>query len=185
MPARLPNRFDIIYAHGIDKTIKEDCIGYVFDVREDARKSKNVSNNMGLPSFTPQVFSVKFLNHELKTYSSEEVLKNISEHKWKVAVPNQKPPSDKALYEVGDLVYNKKNKKVSLVIEQLNTKQGHEDNISDKKNPQYDLQTKEHSQFWYKVQSPGQQWEAMSETLIEHGIENNFIEVHKKKKINE
>lgn len=173
MPGRMPNRFDIIYAHGTDDKDKEDHIGYVLDIREDERKSKKVTNGMGLPSYTPRQFTIKFLNKAAKIYEEEAIMKFISEKKWVSVEPTPTPNLDKPRYQIGDLIFNKKNQKVSLIIGITDTKTGHEQRL--------DAQTQAHSQFWYKVQSPGQQWEPLSETLIENGIEKEFIAVHKKK----
>lgn len=173
MPGRLPNRFDVIYAHGVDEKDKVDCIGYVFDIREDERKSKKVTNGMGLPSYSPRQFTIKFLNKASKPYDEETVMKFISEKKWACVEPTPPPNLEKARYEIGDLIFNTKNRKVSLIIGIVDSKAGHEARL--------DAQTQKHSQFWYKVQSPGQQWEPLSETFIEHGIEKEFIQIHKRK----
>jgi len=173
MPGRMPNRFDIIYAHGVDEKDKEDCIGYVMDIRENERKSKNVVNGMGLPAFTPRSFTIKFLNKEAKLYEEEQIIKFISDKKWASVEPTPLPNLDKPRYETGDLIFNKKNQKVSLIIGVVDSKSGHEQKL--------DAQTQQHSQFWYKVQSPGQRWEPLSETFIEHGIEKEFVAVHKRK----
>jgi len=170
MPGHMPNRFDIVYAHLKEKgKPDEDAIGYVMDIREDERKSAKVSRNDGLPAYTPKNYTIKFLNRSPKDYPEDKVHEAVSNGEWKVCRPRAIPNLDKPRYGIGDLVFNRKNQKVSLIIS-LADFGGHED-----------FSTKTHSQFWYKVQSPGQRWEPMSETFIENAKEEGFVEVHRKR----
>lgn len=171
MPNRMPNRFDVIYAHGINDKIKDDCIGYVLDIREDERKTKKVINNNGMPAYTPKQYFIKFLNYESMTFGEEVVFDKINKGEWKISTPfpsHFQPGHPK--YNIGDLIHNKKNNKVSIIIGIVET--GHEEKI--------DAETRKHSQYWYKVQSPGQRWEPMSETFIDFGVIDEFLQVHER-----
>ena len=90
---------------------------------------------------------------------------------WKIETPTTLK-QEKAKYEIGDLVYNKISEKVSLINNVLD---------GEDKDTVLDIQTKQHSRFWYKIQAPGQVQEPLSETIIDYGIENKWFEIHKKK----
>jgi hypothetical protein len=169
MTNKMPERFDIIYAHGINDKDKEDYIGYVMNVGEN----KKVQTRADLPSYAPRWFTIKFLNKQAEIFEEKIVFNYISTGKWKSVVPNIPPILDKPRYEAGDLIFNTKTKKVSLINNVVDANENQENKL--------DMQTQTHSRYWYKIQSPGQQQEPLSETFIEHGIENNFIQIHKKK----
>lgn len=171
---KLPNRFDIINAVLKEKNKPyEDAIGWIMDVRVDVRehsiKSKTINRNDGLPSYSPKIYTVKFLNRETKTFLENEILNLIGQKEWLISTPKELHPLCKPRYDIGDLIFNTKNQKISLIISMADF------------NGFIDKSTELHSLYWYKIQAPGQRWEPLSETFIANAIESGYIKVHKKK----
>lgn len=169
---RLPNRFDIVAGNSLHIEhfkFPKATIGYIMDVREDVKKSKNVNRNDGLPAYTPKAFTIKFFNEKIITIS-EETMNNIVSNKSLIIHSFKKSiESDNPKYNVGDLIFNKKNNKIYIIISYIDF------------NGYQDESTKLHSKYWYKIQSPGNKWEPISETIIENAIQLGFFQVHKKK----
>ena len=163
----LPNRFDVIYASKIFEKETGQYIGYVINTEPGPQKSLTI----GSIPYSSTIYHIKFINNVTKIYSDSIIKEYIDKCLWKIETPTTLK-QEKAKYEIGDLVYNKISEKVSLINNVLD---------GEDKDTVLDIQTKQHSRFWYKIQAPGQVQEPLSETIIDYGIENKWFEIHKKK----
>src|SRR5689334_18288727 len=101
---KLPNRFDIVTAsfkEPITK-IEKNVVGYVVDVRDEPTKSNSVNPNDGMPSYTPKIYTFRFLNEGLKEISEKGLEAFIKDCKNWDCIPSERSEvSDKPKYSIG------------------------------------------------------------------------------------
>lgn len=141
-----------------DMIVKNSTIGYVGFI--DLLRTDT-------PTVDKLYYRIHFLNEPSIHTTLIEVF--IEKYKWKIVNLTPKEQTN-ALYP-NALIKNTLNNKVSLIIKTI-------DLSFDKNNDPVMLS---HSRFWYKIQTPGQKQELLSQTFIERAEKEKYFEIFKRK----
>ena len=152
---------------------EEEVFGYVTGTCEIGNDEKT--------GHRVTMWTIKFLNRKLHHFYGSNMETLLKNGKLQVIDANAFRNDKEPLYQKGDLIYNKKTNKCSIIMKVCDS---NNDNNNDN-NDDYVRKGKEHSKHWYMIASPGQKNELLSETFIIYATKHNILEVHKKRSVEE